>query len=155
MTRGFFVSGTDTGVGKTCVSVALIKALQAQGHVVVGMKPVASGCDESTSGLVNEDALALQGCASFSMPYRQVNPYAFAPAVAPHLAAQAEEVQIDIPLITETCRELSSEADRVVVASQLASDLGCIVVLKGADMVIAEGIDGTVYGIDATGNPSK
>lgn len=115
MTRGFFVTGTDTGVGKTCVSVGLIRALQAQGHVVVGMKPVASGCVESASGLVNEDALELQSCASFSMPYRKVNPYAFEPPVAPHLAAQAEDVRIEIPVITETCRELSSEADRVVV----------------------------------------
>ena len=115
MTRGFFVTGTDTGVGKTCVSVGMVRALQAQGHVVVGMKPVASGCVESSTGLVNEDALELQACASFTMPYHQVNPYAFAPAIAPHVAAQAAGTEIEIPVITATCRQLSAEADRVVV----------------------------------------
>ena len=113
--HGYFVTGTDTGVGKTCVSLGLIRALQRRGHVVVGMKPVASGCRRTAAGLVNDDALQLQACASFNLPYQFVNPYAFEDAVAPHLAAQGDGVHIDIPAISDACRQLTSEADRVVV----------------------------------------
>ena len=113
--HGYFVTGTDTGVGKTCVSLGLMRALQRQGHVVVGMKPVASGCSQTSLGLVNEDARQLQACASFNLPYQYVNPYAFEAAVAPHLAAQADGVHIEIPVISNACRQLTAEADRVVV----------------------------------------
>jgi dethiobiotin synthetase len=113
--HGYFVTGTDTGVGKTCVSLGLMRALQRQGHVVVGMKPVASGCSQTSLGPVNEDARQLQACASFNLPYQYVNPYAFEAAVAPHLAAQADGVHIEIPVISNACRQLTAEADRVVV----------------------------------------
>lgn len=113
--HGYFVTGTDTGVGKTCVSLGLMRALQRLGHVVVGMKPVASGCRQTSLGLVNEDARQLQACASFNLPYQYVNPYAFEAAVAPHLAAQADGVYIEIPVISNACRQLTAEADRVVV----------------------------------------
>lgn len=116
MNHGFFVTGTDTGVGKTCVSMGLMRGLQTQGHVVVGMKPVASGCSMTSPGLlVNEDARRLQDCASFNVPYRHVNPYAFEPAIAPHLAAQSDGVRMEIPVIEQACRDLTAEADRVVV----------------------------------------
>ncbi|MEA2079003.1 MAG: dethiobiotin synthase [Pseudomonadota bacterium] len=113
--HGYFVTGTDTGVGKTCVSLALMRALQRQGHVVVGMKPVASGCSQTSSGLLNEDARQLQACASFNLPYQCVNPYVFEAAMAPHLAAQADGVHIEIPVIRNACQQLTAEADRVVV----------------------------------------
>jgi dethiobiotin synthetase len=113
--HGYFVTGTDTGVGKTCVSLGLMRALQRQGHVVMGMKPVASGCSRTAWGLVNEDARQLQACASFNLPYQYVNPYAFEAAVAPHLAAECDGVPIEIPRIKQSCRELTAEADRVVV----------------------------------------
>ena len=113
--HGYFVTGTDTGVGKTCVSLGLMRTLQQQGHVVVGMKPVASGCRRASSGLVNEDACQLQACASFNLPYQYVNPYAFEDAVAPHLAAQGSGVHIDIAVISDACQQLTAEADRVVV----------------------------------------
>ena len=116
MNHGFFVTGTDTGVGKTCVSMGLMRRLQTQGHVVVGMKPVASGCSMTSPGLlVNEDARRLQACASFNVPYRHVNPYAFEAPIAPHLAAQSDGVHIEIPVIERACRDLTAEADRVVV----------------------------------------
>jgi len=113
--HGYFVTGTDTGVGKTGVSLGLMRALQRQGHVVMGMKPVASGCKQTSWGLVNEDARQLQACASFNVPYQYVNPYAFEAAVAPHLLAQCDGVRIDIALIKQACQELTAEADRVVV----------------------------------------
>ncbi|MEN8761405.1 MAG: dethiobiotin synthase [Thiogranum sp.] len=112
---GYFVTGTDTGVGKTCVSLGLMRALQRQGHVVVGMKPVASGCHQTPWGLVNEDARQLQACASFNVSYQYVNPYAFEAGVAPHLVAECDGVSIEIPIIKHACQELTAEADRVVV----------------------------------------
>jgi dethiobiotin synthetase len=115
MMHGYFVTGTDTGVGKTSVSLELMRLLQAQGHVVTGMKPVASGCQRKTSGLFNEDALRLQAQASFTVPYAQVNPYAFEPAVAPHIAAAAAGVDITLDLIESALAALGKEADRVVV----------------------------------------
>ncbi len=113
--HGYFVTGTDTEVGKTSVSMGLMRALQRRGHVVVGMKPVASGCNSAPWGLVNEDASLLQECASFNSPYQYVNPYAFEQAVAPHLAANCKGVHIEIPVISDACRRLTTEADRVVV----------------------------------------
>jgi len=113
--RGVFVTGTDTGVGKTCISVGLMRALQAHGYKVTGMKPVASGCSTTVSGLVNDDALSLQACASVHVPYADVNPYAFEPAVAPHLAAESTGVEIQIPPVEAAFRALSGMSDYVVV----------------------------------------
>jgi len=115
MTRGFFVTGTDTGVGKTGVSLGLMRALQAQGHTVVGMKPVASGCRATTNGLENEDALKLQRCSSLAVEYGQVNPYAFEPAVAPHIAARISGENIQVPVIRNRFHDLSQRADFVIV----------------------------------------
>lgn len=115
MTRGYFVTGTDTGVGKTRVSLGLMRQLQQQGHVVTGMKPVASGCRSTPAGPVNDDALQLQAQASFTVPYQQVNPYAFEPPIAPHLAAQALGVTIELVVIEEALAGLTQAADRVVV----------------------------------------
>jgi len=102
-------------VGKTCVSLGIIRALQSKGLSVAGMKPVASGCRSVASGLVNEDAEQLQKQASIHAPYCQVNPYAFEPPVAPHLAAAVCGARIEIPVIEENYHRLSSAADAVVV----------------------------------------
>jgi dethiobiotin synthetase len=115
MTRGFFISGTDTGVGKTCVSLGLMRELQVQGHTVVGMKPVASGCHAVSNGLQNDDALKLQSCSSFPVKYSQVNPYALKSAIAPHLAARIDGASIQIPVIRKSFHELSEGAEFVVV----------------------------------------
>jgi dethiobiotin synthetase len=113
--RGFFVTGTDTGVGKTRVSLGLMRLLQKQGHVVTGMKPVASGCRQTPAGLVNEDALQLQAQASYTAAYHQVNPYAFELPIAPHLAAQACGTSIEPRVIQQALAGLTEDADRVVV----------------------------------------
>jgi dethiobiotin synthetase len=115
MTRGYFVTGTDTGVGKTRASLVLMSLLQQQGHVVTGMKPVASGCELTPAGPVNGDALALQAQASFTVPYHDVNPYAFEPPIAPHLAARAAGVTIDPETIRQALARVTGESDRVVV----------------------------------------
>jgi dethiobiotin synthetase len=115
MARGFFVTGTDTGVGKTLVSLGLMCLLQEQGYSVAGMKPVASGCDITPEGLRNPDALALQARATVRPPYDQVNPYAYAAAVAPHVAAAEAGRHINIETIAQQFRAMAAAADYVVV----------------------------------------
>ena len=114
-TTGFFITGTDTGVGKTLVALGLMQVLQDRGMTVLGMKPVASGCERTREGLRNHDALQLQAQASVPMPYEIVNPYAFAPPVAPQFAAQQAGVRIDIHVIQECLREMKDHANTVVV----------------------------------------
>ena len=113
--RGCFITGTDTGVGKTRVAAGLLAALSQRGLKTVGMKPVASGAVMTAEGLRNEDALALQAVASLNRPYDLVNPYAFAPAIAPHLAAEEAGVEIELPVIEQAFRRLCAEADVAVV----------------------------------------
>lgn len=110
--KGVFVTGTDTGVGKTRVSVALIHALRARGLKVAGMKPVAAGHDP---GELNEDVAALMQAANVESELRDVNPYAFEPPIAPHIAAAQVGVRIEPGLIAEAYARLAARADVVVV----------------------------------------
>jgi dethiobiotin synthetase len=112
---GLFVTGTDTGVGKTVVSAALIRSLARQGLRVVGMKPVASGAQVTPSGLRNADALALLQAGNVRAAYDSVNPYCFAAPIAPHIAARDAGVAIDLELLRARFEELASAADCVVV----------------------------------------
>lgn len=115
MAQGIFITGTDTGVGKTLISVGLMQALQDAGHTVVGMKPVASGCEQTSFGLRNEDACMLLEQSSTKPEYEQLNPYAFEPAIAPHLAAEQAGVCIELDVIKEKYKALLVQADYVVV----------------------------------------
>jgi dethiobiotin synthetase len=110
--RGVFVTGTDTGVGKTRVAVALVHALRARGLRVAVMKPVSAG---SAAGELNEDVVALLQAANVAADVRDVNPYAFAPAIAPHLAAQQAGVRIELDSIAAAYARLAAKADVVVV----------------------------------------
>lgn len=109
---GYFVTGTDTGVGKTRVALALIHALRAQGLRVAAMKPVAAG---SMPGELNEDVTALLQAANVAADIRDVNPYAFIEAVAPHIAAQQMGVRIELQVIVAAYARLATIADVVVV----------------------------------------
>ena len=115
MAKGYFITGTDTGIGKTWCSLGLMAKLQQQGHSVAAMKPVASGCEATSAGPRNEDALRLQAQASLELPYTAVNPYAFEPAIAPHIAAERSGTRIDIGTICDGFRQLSREADYTIV----------------------------------------
>lgn len=115
MGRILFVTGTDTGCGKTFVSTALIHALRARGERVLAMKPVASGCESTPDGLRNADALALQAAASLQLPYERVNPFAFAPPIAPHIAAGQAGVRISLDAIIGSARQLAAQCDVLVV----------------------------------------
>jgi dethiobiotin synthetase len=115
MTHGVFVTGTDTGCGKTEVSLGLMQRMQRLGQVVVGMKPVASGARQTPHGLRNQDALRLRHQASLALAYEQVNPFAYAPAIAPHLAAAAADRPIQVGRILSVFDRLVARADLVVV----------------------------------------
>jgi dethiobiotin synthetase len=118
MARGFFVTGTDTGVGKTLASACLVHALRARGLHVAGMKPVASGCarDPVGGGWHNDDALALQAASSPPVPeYAWVNPVALPEATAPQLAAARAGVDVSLPPLLAASRALASGRDALVV----------------------------------------
>ncbi|HEU5399597.1 MAG TPA: dethiobiotin synthase [Gammaproteobacteria bacterium] len=112
---GCFITGTDTGIGKTRVSAGLLKAFTKLGRRTVGMKPVASGAAATPEGLRNDDALLLQSAASEKRAYRLVNPYCFAPAIAPHLAAMDAGVEVSMDTLRAAYAELWRGADTVVV----------------------------------------
>jgi len=110
-----FVTGTDTDVGKTRISVALIELLQQQGLTVAGMKPIASGCEMTIDGLRNDDAVKLIQQAKCDLPYKLVNPYAFEPAIAPHIAAEQVGIDIDLTQIKTNFQQIQKNVDAVVV----------------------------------------
>ncbi|HQS98976.1 MAG: dethiobiotin synthase [Hydrogenophilales bacterium 16-64-46] len=110
--RTLFVTGTDTGVGKTRIASALIRLLVAQGVRTVGMKPVAAGAEP---GQLNEDVAVLRAAGDVDASLADINPYAFDAAIAPHIAAQQAGVTIDIEVIAAAHARLASRADVVVV----------------------------------------
>jgi len=115
MPNGFFVTGTDTGVGKTVVSCALLHLLRARGQRAVGMKPVASGCTRTPRGLVNEDVEALLQAGEPGLRAEDINVYRFEAPVAPHIAAARAGARIDLQAIVARQRHLAARHDAVVV----------------------------------------
>lgn len=112
----FFVTGTDTGVGKTTATVAMLQAARARGLSSLAMKPLASGCEMTADGLRNTDALALQAAMTATLPYRQINPIALAPAIAPHLAAREAGVLLSSDRLSGFVRGLMLQpADLLLV----------------------------------------
>ncbi len=110
---GVFITGTDTGVGKTFVAAALLRALASLGARVAGMKPVAAGIDAGDA--FNADVAVLAAADGLSLPLRDRNPYGFASAIAPHLAAQEAGMSIDIDVIVASLARLRTHADFIVV----------------------------------------
>lgn len=121
MPSAFFVTGTDTEIGKTTIAAGLLHAARMSGLTTAAAKPVASGCARTADGLRNDDALALLGECSLALRYDEVNPLAFEPAIAPHLAAREAGVQLDV-----------------------ASLLGPVqaILAKGAELTLVEGAGG-------------
>lgn len=113
--RTLIITGTDTGAGKTHVACALLRQLHLDGVKACGYKPVASGCQRTDRGLRNDDALALQAAAATSEPYERINPYAFEPAIAPHLAAAQAGTQIEVGRLNEGHAQLAARHEVVVV----------------------------------------
>jgi dethiobiotin synthetase len=113
--QALFVTGTDTGVGKTRVAAALCRAFAARGRRVAAMKPVASGCSVTPEGLRNEDALALLAAMNVRADYSTVNPYAFEPAIAPHIAALEAGVDIDFSVLDRAYERLRMQSEVLIV----------------------------------------
>ncbi|MTI63222.1 dethiobiotin synthase [Methylophaga sp.] len=110
-----FVTGTDTEVGKTRISTGLMGLLRHQGVSVAGMKPVASGCHWIEGQWQNEDALAMIAQSNVSLPYSLINPYAFEPAIAPHIAAGRVNTEVSISDIKQQFERIKAVSDAVVV----------------------------------------
>lgn len=107
------MAGTDTGVGKTRVAVALVRALRAAGLRTAGMKPVAAGVDAGAQA--NADVVALAQADGLALPLRDRNPFAFAEPVAPHLAARSQGVRIELAAIAAAFSRVARVADAIVV----------------------------------------
>jgi dethiobiotin synthetase len=115
MTPAWFITGTDTGVGKTRIAVALCCALAGRGISVAAMKPVASGCSITPQGLRNDDALALRAAMNVRAHYSEVNPYAFLPAIAPHIAAREAGIHIDFDVLDRAFERLRMQSQAMIV----------------------------------------
>lgn len=140
----YFITGTDTEIGKTFVTCALLHAARAAGRRAVGMKPVAAGADSVNGEFINEDAARLRAAGSFDPGLALLNPYCLASPIAPHIAAAEEGVRIDPERIKAAFATLASRADVVLVegvggfrvplgdaydTADLARDLGLPVIL--------------------------
>jgi dethiobiotin synthetase len=121
MHQSYFIIGTDTNVGKTYVASALVQHFVQLGFKAAGMKPIASGCELNepselgTGELLNEDVTALNNASNVKAPLNIINPYRFAPAIAPHIAAQQVGVEINLDNIEAAYQQLSTLADVVIV----------------------------------------
>ncbi|WP_259758932.1 dethiobiotin synthase [Pseudomonas sp. GCEP-101] len=106
MPHAYFITGTDTEIGKTTIAAGLLHAARLAGLSTAAAKPVASGCERSPDGLRNSDALALLGECSLPLAYEQVNPFAFEPAIAPHLAASEQGVKLTVEALQAPVRSV-------------------------------------------------
>lgn len=111
----YFITSTDTGVGKTTISLCLMKHFKAKGQTVTCMKPVSAGCQATAEGLRNDDAVQLLKESSINLPYTMVNPYAYEPPIAPHIAAQQAGQAIDTDNIKNLYDKISPQSDSVIV----------------------------------------
>lgn len=115
MTERYFVTGTDTEVGKTVASCALLQAANLRGLRSAGYKPVASGSDMTVQGLRNSDALALQHNSSVMLDYDQVNPWTFAEPTSPHIVSAESDTPITLEGMSAGLRALEAEADWMLI----------------------------------------
>jgi dethiobiotin synthetase len=113
--QSLFITGTDTGVGKTYVACQLIRRYVEQGYKVVGMKPVAAGCELVDGRWVNEDVALLTEASNVKAPPHLINPYCFNPPIAPHIAAEQAGIEIQFEVIKAAYAQLALMADVVIV----------------------------------------
>ncbi|NOH71853.1 ATP-dependent dethiobiotin synthetase BioD [Vibrio pectenicida] len=115
MTNAFFVAGTDTDVGKTVASTAILNALAQKEIRTIGYKPVAAGCEKTEHGYRNSDALYLQMASTLEVEYEDINPYPLELATSPHIAAQREKVNIEYTVLSSKLSQHKKRADIVLV----------------------------------------
>ncbi|MFT7491078.1 MAG: dethiobiotin synthetase [Pseudohongiellaceae bacterium] len=104
--KKFFITGTDTDVGKTLVSVALLQLARESNLSTAAVKPVAAGCSQSADGLRNNDALALQSMITAALAYDEINPIALEPAIAPHIAANHIACKLSVKYLADKCEQV-------------------------------------------------
>lgn len=142
MSQGLYVTGTDTGVGKTVASCALLHALRARDRIAVGIKPVASGCERVGGQWCNTDALALIEAGSRRFDYALHNPYALPAATAPQLAARDAAMTVALAPMLEAYRRIAAQAGNVVVegvggwAAPLADGLDQADLVRALDLPV-------------------
>jgi len=116
MHRAFFIAGTDTDVGKTTIAAGLLHVARLAGLSTAAVKPVASGCELTDQGLRNSDALALLAECSLALDYAVVNPFAFEPAIAPHIAAREAGLELSVARLVQAVQPvLARQADFTLV----------------------------------------
>lgn len=115
MVKSFFITGTDTDVGKTLVARTLLLEFVAHGIQCAGYKPISAGCARTPDGLRNLDAVLLQEAANLSLPYDMVNPYAFEPPIAPHIAASEARDAITLKGLSDGLRQIEQAGAELVV----------------------------------------
>ena len=135
--RSIYITGTDTGIGKTVVSTTLLHALHGHGLPAVGMKPVASGCTQTEQGWRNEDAEALWAASDPQPAYADLNPYALPQPLAPEIAAREAGVQVELDVIVSAFQRLRTIAGAVVVEGVGGWDAPLATTLFQADVVRA------------------
>lgn len=115
MIEAFFIAGTDTDVGKTVASKAILQALASQGYKTIGYKPVAAGSEKTAEGYRNSDALHLIEAATEDVAYTDVNPYALELPASPHIAAKHERTEIKFDVLSEKLAQHKAQSDFVLV----------------------------------------
>ena len=113
--RAWFVTGTDTGIGKTLATCALLHAARTQGFIALGMKPVAAGAETRDGRTINEDAARLLAAGSFDPGLERLNPYCLRAPLAPHLAARAENIRIELAPIRRAFDALRQQCERLFI----------------------------------------
>ncbi|RZA00826.1 MAG: dethiobiotin synthase, partial [Moraxellaceae bacterium] len=113
--KAFFITGTDTNVGKTIIAAGLLIAAKKMGLTTAALKPIAAGCEKTNEGLRNSDALLLRSIITQDLYYEQINPIAFEPAIAPHIAAQQEKRNLSVERLSGFCRGVLHSANVTVV----------------------------------------
>jgi dethiobiotin synthetase len=131
VTRAFFITGTDTGVGKTLVAAGLLHAANERGWSTLGLKPVAAGGEPRGDAIVNRDARLLQATASVRLDYPAVNPVALTEAIAPHIAAAREGRTLTAAVLATHCREQLAANDAELAVVEGAG--GWLVPLQGRE----------------------
>lgn len=137
---GYFIAGTDTGVGKTFIAAALVRHFAQQKLAVIGMKPVAAGCELVNGEWLSEDVMQLREAANVTAPLHLINPYAFEPAIAPHIAAERLGVVITLPTILQAYQQLTVMADMVIVEGVGGVRVPLGPQLDTADLAVALGL---------------